>query len=183
MAAFATHAEFATRLGVTLTAGEQTDATSLLEMASDIIRSETGQTIDAVTNDTLTRPGAWGDRIRLPERPVTNVDSVTLDGTALTSDDFYLDGDELVRDSRWGGPEASLAVQYDHGYATVPAAVKAVCLEMVARVWVNPGGVQQEGYGSEQVTYVRGNGLLLSPDERRTLDRVIRRGVGSMTLR
>jgi hypothetical protein len=54
---------------------------------------------------------------------------------------------------------------------------------MVARVWVNPGGVQQEGYGSEQVTYVRGNGLLLSPDERRTLDRVIRRGLGSMTLR
>jgi hypothetical protein len=185
LAAFAAAADLATRLGITLTAGETTDADTLLELASDIIRSDTGQTIDAVASDTLTRPGSWDNRIRLPERPVTDVNSVTLDGTALAeTDEWYQVGDELVRVSgTWGGPEAVLVVDYDHGWATVPAGVKGVCLEMVARVWVNPGSVQQEGYGSEQVTYPAGNGLLPTDAELRTLDRIVRRGQGSMRLR
>lgn len=185
MAAFATASDFATRLGVTLTASEQTDAGTLLSLASDIIRDETGQTIEAAAGDTLTRPGVWSDRLRLPERPVTAVNSVTLDGTALAvTDEWYLDGDEIVRVAGdWGGPEEVLVVDYDHGYSTIPGVVKGVCLEMVARVWVNPGTVQQEGYGSEQVSYPRSNGLLLTDDERKALNRVIRRGVGSTILR
>jgi hypothetical protein len=185
LAAFVTAADFAQRLGVTLTGAETTDADDLLELASDIIRDETGQTIEAVAADELTRPGTWSNRLRLPERPVTAVNSVTLDAVALAeSDEWYLQGDELVRVAgSWGGPEAVLVIDYDHGWATIPGAIRGVCLEMVARVWVNPGSVAQEGYGSEQVTYPSGNGLLLTDAERRTLDRVVRRGSGTITLR
>lgn len=196
--AFATHADLATRLGVDLTSSEQTDATALIALAQALIQSETGQDIELVEGDTLTRPGVWGDRIRLPERPVVAVNSVTVDGTELDSDDWYLDGDEIVRAGfagvgiseqsftfsgrGWGGPEAEIVVDYDHGWETIPGTVKAVCLEMCVRVWTNPGSVKQEGYGSEQVSYAD-VGLMLTDRELSAVSRAVRRTAGTTTLR
>lgn len=196
MTAFATNAEFANRLGVTLTAGEQTDADNLLALASDLIRSETGQTIDLVEDDELTRRGSPGSRIRLPQRPVVDVTAVTLAGVAVSSDDWYVEGDELVRSQwdagnqahfgfggSWGQPTQELVITYTHGYSTIPGVVKAVCLEMVVRAWVNPGTVLAETHGSESVTYQRSNGLLLTDDERRALNDTVRYTSGTVVLR
>src|ERR1043165_3246364 len=95
MTAFATHSDFASRLGVDLTVAEQTDATTLLELASDIIRDETGQTISRVDDDEFTIRSVYGNRIALPQRPVIEISSVAVGSTAVT--DWYLDGSELVR--------------------------------------------------------------------------------------
>lgn len=198
VAAFASATELGNRLGITLTVGETTRATALLTLTSDLIRDEAGQTIELVEGDILTRPGEPRDRVRLPERPVVSVAAVTINEVALAEGvAWYLDGDEIVRiptptegqfpDPRygggWGQPDDILGVTYDHGYAVIPGAIKAVCLEAVVRVWVNPGVVRQEGYGSEQISYPDGSGLLLNEDERRAIRLAVRRTAGTINLR
>lgn len=196
MTQFATSAELAARLGITYVTGESARADTLLALASGLIQEESGQTISLVSDDTYTRPGSPARRVRLPERPVVSVDSVTLDGTELVEGDaWYLDGDEIVRTGfittsltfgiagSWGTPEQDLVVVYTHGWSTIPSAVKAVCLEMVARAWVNPGQAIQEQVGATMTGYPKANGLLLTDDERDTINRVVRRTAGSITLR
>ncbi|MEQ9337809.1 MAG: hypothetical protein RJQ03_11520, partial [Miltoncostaeaceae bacterium] len=172
------------RLGITLTEDEQTRAQTLLDMATGLIRSEARQTISLVEDDVLTRTGSPGALLRLPQRPVVPVASITLDGEALAADTWYRVGDELVRTrGHWGQPQQELVITYDHGYDPVPQEVRVICLEAVVRVWVNPGSVSQEGYGSEQVSYPDAYGLLLLASEREVLRRAIGRGVGTVTLR
>jgi hypothetical protein len=132
---------------------------------------------------------------------VTEVSSVTLAGDTLTvDDDWYLDGDELVRTtaaasstfphvpaSGWGLPDEELVIVYTHGYATIPDAIKVIVLEAVVRVWVNPGAVMSERFGSEQSVYATQgtpNGLLLTEAERETVREMFRSsGVGTVHLR
>jgi len=64
-----------------LTATELTNATRLLGMASDMVRRYTRQTIHQVT-ETVTLPGNWDNTLTLPQRPVTNVASVLINGAA-----------------------------------------------------------------------------------------------------
>lgn len=185
MSQFATNAELATRLGLTFSAAEQTRADGLLISASGLIQQYSGQTIERVTGETFTRKGSYSDRIRLPQRPVVSIASVTLAGVALVEGtDFHLDGDELVRSSSgWGYPWQTLVVVYTHGYQTIPETIKAICKEMVVRVWVNPGSVIQESVGDVQTTYAPyirpPRGLLLTDDEKAELDNMFRRGLAS----
>jgi hypothetical protein len=196
MTQFATNAELAARLGLTLTEDEGDRADTLLALASGLIQAETGQTIAAVSDDELTRPGDYSARLRLPERPVVSVTSITLDGVAIVKPDYYLDGDELVRANwpigsennfgssglGWLGPLYTLVITYSHGYETIPELVKAVCLEMVARVWVNPGAASQEIVAGTSTTY-SARGLLLTDQEKRDLDDLLRKTVGSLRSR
>lgn len=174
MAAFATHADLAARLGVTLSAGEQTRATTLLGLASDVIRRAARQNIDLATS-TITVRGASG-RVLLPQRPVISVASVSADST---TQEFTIDGDYLT--GYWGGQD--IEIEYTHGFDPVPDAIKAVCLEVVTRVWVNPGNADQEAYGSERVSHGASTGLVLTDEERRAVRDVIRRGSQSVDIR
>lgn len=207
MTQFATNAEFAARLGLTLTSAEQTRADTLLALASGLIQQETNQTISQITGDTLVIRSVYGDRLRLPERPVQSVASVVLtdpEGNATTVDtaDYYLDLDELVRvRSRllfpeltfgmwargWLGPRWTMTVTYTHGFATIPELVKATCMEMVIRAWVNPGSVAREQVGDTMTVYdnmrFSPSGLLLTDTEKATLNDLLGRRHGSVTLR
>lgn len=194
---FATAAELAARLGVSFSAEEETRADSLLTLASGLIQREARQDIGLVEDDVFATRATREQSILLPERPVVSVSSVTVGGSGVT--DWYLDGDELVRRSGWevslngiegtagwGSRNVPLVVTYTHGYNPVPDAIKAVCLEAVTRVWVNPGSVMSERYGSEQVAYLTQGtptGLLLTPDERRAVKNVVRRGSESVNVR
>jgi len=203
MTQFATNADLAARLGLTLTASEQTRADTLLTLASGLIQQETKQTIALVTNEVYTRPGDYDTRVRLPQRPVVSVASVVLNGVTLVAGtNFYVDRDELVRlnwnsviqDSSfglpwagWGFPWWSLVVTYTHGYAAIPELVKAICMEMVVRVWVNPGAVARETVGNVSTVYDNNRfaptGLLMNDDEKRELNKLLRRHSSSMVLR
>lgn len=187
MAQFATADDFAARIGRTLTADEQTRADTLLALASGMIQSVARQTIEQVTDDTLTRSGTPNDRVRLPERPVTAVSSVTLDGTALVEGtDWYRVDDCLVCPRGFGYPSQTLVVVYTHGFETVPDVVRAVCLDVVARVWVNPGSVMQESYGLERVIYSVQDGpasLELTDREAEIVQYVLRRQAGTAQFR
>lgn len=91
----------------------------------------------------------WG--VLLPQRPVTAVSSVSVNGTPYT----------LGVEYAWNGispwirlaqrtwttssfqDEPTAVVTYTAGYATVPAEVKAVALAVAARQYDNPQGLRQ----------------------------------------
>lgn len=208
MPSFATTDEFAARLGIDLTADEVTRATTLLALASELIVDETRQELSLVTDDQIEMPGTTDDRIELPERPVVSVSSVTLDGQALAEGgDWYLEGDTIFRVATpleildgnliadpyaypfgvgFGSPVQTLTITYTHGYAdaAIPGTIKAICLEAVVRVWVNPGSVARETNGDTSTVYdnmrFSPSGLLLTGAETKKLRRLFPRQVGSL---
>lgn len=172
MAQFATAEELAALLRTTFDASESVQADSILTLASGVVQGHLRQTVRQVVGDVLVRRGTWDTRFRLPERPVTAVSVVSIGGTALTADDWYLQGDELVRTVGWGGPSVEVSVTYTHGYATIPDDIKAVVLQSAVRAWSNPSGIAQESLEGYSITYARGNsGVVLFESEKAILDR------------
>jgi hypothetical protein len=203
---FVSAAEFAARLGLTLTDAETDRANTLLALASGLIVEATGQDVALVEDDIYTAPSVYGDRLRLPQRPVVEVSEVSLtpkggSPSVIDPNSYYLDGGELVRSrfpfgyefvfgnygQGWLGPFWTVTVTYTHGYAdAIPAVVKTVCMEAVRRVWDNAGSVVSETIGDTQTGYGRDapGGLLLTPKETSRLnDVLIGYQAGTVTLR
>jgi len=189
--------ELAARLRVEFDATEKAQAEKLLELASGLAQRAARQTIAQVEDDTLTLRGTRESAVRLPERPITSIKSVKLDGEEIGEDEWYIDGADLVRSrgrvvnlaesetaqyGGWGHPEVELEIVYTHGYASVPDAIKAIVIEAAARVWINPGAVESEQYGSERTSY-RTTGLVLTKDEKRTVRETVRLGGESVSVR
>lgn len=210
MAQFATHDDLATRLGLALTPAQQTRADALIVSASGLIQDEAKQKIELVTDDEITMPGTTDDVIKLPQRPVVSIASVTLDGQDLAENvDWYLDEDALIRiptrtallngeliseafpfglGAGFGWPTQTLVIVYTHGYDadSIPQTVKAICLEAVVRVWVNPGAVAREMNGDSSVVYdnmrFSPTGLLLTDDEKKMIRRFFGRTSKSISM-
>lgn len=180
--AFATYQDLEDRLRVTFTAAEQVQATALLETATEVIKAAAGQTFDVVANDTVTLDGNGQTILVLPEAPVTAVASVTVDGTLLVHGTDYLwspngmlhrtaSGFWGTWHGTWGDLPQSIVVVYTHGYATIPADLQVLCVELAARGWATTlaaGVVRQETIGSFSRTYAAGeesSGLALTDAE------------------
>lgn len=180
--AFATAPELAAYLGHEL--ANEAQAELALTLATGIIQSETGQTIERVTDDVVTlRGGPYGE-LTLPERPVVTVSSVA--GELVREDEWVWQGGTLFR--RYGWPEV-VVVTYTHGYETVPLDVKAITLAVAARVLAqnaadNAGNIKRETVGAYSVEYQQTNGSgLLTEGERAHLRRAYRPSVGMVALR
>lgn len=205
MTDFATTADLAARLGITLTGPETTRATTLIAQASDLIRSHAKQTISKVTGDVLVRRGVFGNRLVLPERPVIQVTQVQAQymsqGATYTIDpaSYFVDRDELVRydyplaftdGGGWLGPGWVLSITYDHGFDQAANPVpyklgvcKSICLDSVIRAWVNPGNLAQTEVGGVLESYPQGSGMLLTPEEKYNLDDLFRTANRTIGLR
>lgn len=161
MADLATTQDLEARLGRSLTASEAAKAAALLQDASALIRAYTRRTFTAVMHDKV-RLRPVGARIRLPNRPVSAVHSVTAIGWAGVHDILLpagawgwdgIDTIELAPLSTevWLSlPTLELGqdlpdtyeVDYDHGDNVVPDAVVAVCCGMVLGVLLAPSPVE-----------------------------------------
>lgn len=193
--AFATPRDLEDRLGVQFTADEYRRARGILQQASDLIRGEMDQHISLVEDDVLTRTGIRQGSFRLPERPVVEVSSITLNGETLDAGGYYVENNYLNRVGTgqntfgafggFGSPTDTLVITYTHGYEDVPDAVKAICLNIAARAWVNPGAVVAQSIGSVQTTFSVAPvaGMELMDSERQALTRALGTGVGSVALR
>jgi hypothetical protein len=89
-------------------------------------------------------PGAWLD---LPQRPVTAVSEVDIDGEELTaSTDYKLLGSRLWRAAGWASclwEPSVVTVTYSHGYPAGHQALqlaRAAVLSLIKGVYGNPGG-------------------------------------------
>lgn len=169
MANLATQADLEARLGRVLTATEATRAAAYLADASALIRGYTRQDFEVVADDVVElRP--VGMRIRLPQRPVTDVSSVVAIGWGGVAD-FTLpagawgwDGIDIVEIAPFADsntfinlPDIDLhgsypdtyRITYDHGETPIPADVIAACCGMVLRTLLSPSLV--EGMTSEHI--------------------------------
>lgn len=194
----ATVADLAALLGRTFTTEQEAQAQALLDQASSIVRAYVRQDItQATTTDTFTMRRAdpllhrCGGVVTLPQRPVVDVDTVSVNGTAVT--DWWQEGsDLLVRAWAWGQPPAAhrapqVTVTYTHGWDPVPGDIQAIVMQAANRVMVNPGQIRSETVGGESVTYLipatgEALGVLLSRTEQKVLDRY-RRTSGSVQVR
>jgi hypothetical protein len=132
-------------------------------MATAAIRAYTRQTISQVVDDVLTVRGTADPELLLPQRPVSAVSAVTLDGAAA---DYTFDGiGTLTRSDGWAG---LVAVTYTHGYATVPDDVFTVCLQAAARVYGNPEGLANESIDDHRAGF-GAVGAQLTDDEKEML--------------
>jgi hypothetical protein len=173
----ATVADLEARLGRTLTGTDADRAMALLTDASATVRNRTGQTFVAET--TTARLRVRGTLLRLPQRPVTAVNTITAAGGDTVGFTWHA-GDTLtlaaVPAAGW------VDVNYDHGYDDVPDDIVGVVCNIAGRAFGTPsdeGGYQSETIGTYSyamgVAAAAGASGLLN-DERAILDRYTRVG-------
>lgn len=142
-------------------------AALVLDTASAIVRSEARQRFTRGTSTVAVAPR--GQYVPLPQRPVISIERVWRGGGDLPPEDYRLWRDELHFRQLGSAP---VYVTYTHGYATVPADVRAIVLTLAGRVLTNPSDLRQESVGSVSVTYAAETiGASLAPIERDQLAR------------
>lgn len=147
MASFAIPADLEIRLKKTFSDAQKDQAEQLLAGATAKIRALTDQWISEVANDVFITSAPTSRVLWLPQRPVTAVASVELDGIAVT--DWVRRGSRLIRSSPWAAAcdEVELEVVYTHGYAANDERLdlaKDYCLAFAAQGMSNPNGYQSE---------------------------------------
>lgn len=148
---------------------------SLCNGASAVIRAYCNQTLSQVTGDVLTVYPTSSTFLSLPERPVTAVSSVLVNGVATTS--YYIvprglrSGTIASPGSAW---TSGATVTYSHGHAETSdafKAIQAVCIEMVKRAYTADESGQAITHGNIPMeTLGFPTTLFLTQDNRQTLD-------------
>ena len=163
MAAFATAGDLATYLQRDFSAEDTATAELLLDIATANIRTAAGnQIISFVPDDTYT-VRTTAPFIVLPQRPVVSVSAVTLDANAVTT--YTWDGDEFIAATGRG----LVTVTYSHGHDPIPDDIKGLCLDIAARGFLTPHGVNQTSLGSFSESYDRQVAMTLRAEERAKL--------------
>lgn len=146
---------------------EDAGAIAVVDAACQIVCTLTGQDF---TEDTTTvqLDGSGSDAIFLPQRPVTTVGTVTINGEDATDFTFNAEG-RLTRTSEdeptystwasgyqpsayWPEGRQNVEVTYEHGAGTAPADVRMVALTIAHRM-VTQGGAIQEAVGDVSKRY------------------------------
>lgn len=137
-------------------------ATLVLSIASAELEAA-ADTKFSSTSATYTVEGTGQQSISLPRYPIIAVQSVTVDGVAVT--DYTRIGSNLYRILRFGGTSpyaAAVVVTFTYGYVTVPDDVKSAVLEMAAQAYVNPTLAMREqidDYSVQRSVSIGGVGL------------------------
>ena len=170
----ASASDVATALGRALTAAEAIKVEAILDKASELFRLRSGQQFTPGTS--TVRLKVNGGEVRLPQRPVTAVTSVTYDdGGAVAYTRF---GSVLTSTLR---SHQFVRVTYSHGAETIPDVVR-LCIADIGRKVLEIGvearrGLTQysktDGPFSESGTYAAwavGGQTMLAPDDNAIAD-------------
>lgn len=141
MVQYASAAELAVHLGHDV---DQAKADLLLKTASSRF-SRAADTWFATVSATHTVAGNGSRTLKLPNKAVQSVTSVTIAGNAIT--DYTRINSTLYRMSGFGRctfPPDEVVVQYTHGYTAVPDDVKGAVLDMVEVAYEVMAGLTAE---------------------------------------
>ena len=211
---FATTDDVAALLQRDLTTQELVWVNRLLTQASDVVRRYTRQTLNFVSGDTITLPGNWDNTLTLPQRPISAVNSLLINGSAPTAysvwkvldDSLYISTGAYQPDfgvllwggnalwgpagsnsgpqatgATWQGPAATITINYDHGFQTIPGDIVNVTAGLVALAVASPVGVNEEKIGAYQVKYSRSEtgAMTLQPSDKEVLNFYRKRALSS----
>jgi hypothetical protein len=129
-------------------------AVMLLQNATDTVRAYCGWRIDRTT-EVVRVDVTGGSRVVLPTLLVHEVSEVLADGLPLvaTTDYAWSSNGQLAFT---GATVAALQVTMDHGYSTVPPAVRAVVLSLALRAHLNPAAHGSEAAAGVATGYAGG---------------------------
>lgn len=197
--------DLATFMGVTSSSLNQALASLSISSAMASVRSYVDQELTFHQNDSIRLDGTGTTRLRLPERPVRLVTSVTEDDTVLAATDYVLRDSILTRLQNlvWSAVEpANIAIIYSHGWDVgdvdanisdsdfdqlhIPADLVLATLSVARRSYehsglVAVGAVKSETIGGYAYTLDDSaveEGTDLIPAEEHVLDRYRFRGSG-----
>lgn len=144
---------------------DEAKATTVIEAVTAAVQGCVQQRLVMVEDDEaeglLGTLECW---FELPERPVSAVTSVHLDGEEIT--DYRRFGARLWRRDGWEtcpGEPSSVDVVYTHGYADDDPRIepaRAAVLMLAANVYPNPSGVKSKSIGDYSVAYEAAAALL-----------------------
>jgi hypothetical protein len=170
--ALASLGDYATRYDLTGDTAARIEVA--LEDASSAIEASIGYTL---LEDERTADIAFNGRrrLQLPAKPVTAVDSVTVDGIEWITPAYTWDvNGGLVRNDRYNWTIGGYAtVVFTAGYATIPSDLVALTCRL-ANTRVTSGssaGVKSESIGSYSITYMDGGTQFISTEDDAVLDR------------
>lgn len=132
-------------------------ATLLLELATGIVQAAVGQRLVEATETELVDITCQSYWLELSQKPVTDVASVTLDGTVIT--DWALRNQKLWRAAGWlnsTSPPSQAAVERTTGYPAGSQRLqlaRAVTLSLAQAGYGNPSAVQSEAIDDYRVSY------------------------------
>lgn len=167
--AFATVAELANALQVTIPAGAKTtQAQQALDHATALIQAVAERDFTEGTDTEETLDGNGLNTLLLANYPVTAVGSVEVNGEEIAVDEAFSwtsAGILTHLTGTWGTDRASIVVTYTHGYATIPTELKYVCLEVAKRLFDNPRGFDSKTSQDTAVSYPRTFGGLTDAEK------------------
>jgi hypothetical protein len=152
-------------------------ATLARALAEGLVEEEVGRLEPTTSTITLPLDVHTGCIALSVAGPITDVSAVEVAGTAAAFE--WEKPFPRVRLTTWT-PSSTATwhvadVTLVHGWATIPAVVKAVGLSVAARAYTNPGGFRQETIDDNSVTRAGGDddlaGLTLTGAERAVLQR------------
>lgn len=131
----------------------------LLQCATAVVQAAAGGQRIVEATSTAYLDGNHGKWLWLPQRPVQSVESVTVDGEALTPDGWKLRGQRLRRTyGTWMGYsiDTDIEVVYTHGWPEGSQELqlaRGTVLSLATGVFTNPGGVSREQLDDYSVAY------------------------------
>lgn len=134
-----------------------------IEVATAVVQAATGQRILEVEDDEITLLGDTQSWLDLPQRPVTEVTSVELDGETVTAGTatgtYRRFGSRLWRDVGWAAyacEPSTVVVTYTHGYAAGAQELqlaRGATIGIAKGGYTNPSGVAREAIDDYSVAY------------------------------
>lgn len=167
-------------------------AIMLVECATAIVQAtcdQPPQRLVAVEDDTFTALAPYGQWLELPQRPVTAVTTVELDGDEVTAGDGYkLVGSRLWRSAGWldfcATEPIEVSVTYDHGYEAghqLLQLARAATISLIKGVYGNPDGALRVAIDDYSAAYEALSAQMdASPFLARRLQRQYGRPAGSI---
>lgn len=158
------------------------EANVLLGLATGAVQAAIGQDLLEAVGDVVTLLGTTESWFDLPQRPVTAVTTVVLDGTTIT--DYKRFGARLWRSNGWAtipGEPSTVVVTYSHGYADWDAKLglaRSAVLTLAARTFANPIGATGLSIDDYSQQFSQSSNSDLSGLVPATLRRALRRAYG-----
>jgi len=168
-----------------LSEAEQARLTLLVEAATAVVQAAAGQRIVLVEDDQIELMGTTDSWLDLPQRPVSVVSAVSVDGSPLTVDAYRRFGGRLWRGCGWASCSTApsvVSLTYTHGYPPGDQGLelaRSAALGLAAGVAGSPAGVTREQIDDYSVAYDAAASLMDgSPTLRGSLRRAYGRRAG-----
>lgn len=168
---------------------DTTSAQSAISGAQKLVRRYSTQEFTTATWTDVRLPVTWDPRagavVPLPQRPITGVTSVLVNGSAATYNVDYLRSRLVITSTIPAAPtglEDQAVVTYTSGAAAAPDDVLLVVKSVAARIYDNPLGEQQWAVDDSSGTPGGEDGdvVALTPGEKSLLADFRRRRLGSL---